>query len=114
MKKLSLALILLLIVISCRKDNNTCGCKDPLTDLSWLSELKNSITNCTCEVSIFQATYKKETVFYTIMSDPLCNSNANIAIADCKGTILKIYTSAAGEFSDEVSDRKLLYKCQKN
>jgi hypothetical protein len=113
MKKLVLIFAAIVLIMSCEKHDNTCGCDDPLQDLAWLNELKSSITNCSCQVSIFQATYNKETVFYAIMNDPLCNSFGQIVLLDCEGNSLKVYELPLGDtFSNEVTDPKVLYTCK--
>ena len=40
MKKLSLVLILLVLLLSCEKKDTTCNCDNPLEELSWLKELR--------------------------------------------------------------------------
>jgi hypothetical protein len=113
MKKLFAIFVTIFLIISCEKDDNTCGCDDPMEDLAWLSELKSSFTNCSCQMAIFKATYNKQTVFYSIMNDPLCNSFGLIVISDCNGNSIKVYESPLGEtFSNEVTDRKELYTCK--
>lgn len=113
MKKLILIFVVIVLTMSCEKNDNTCDCKDPLEDLAWLNELKSSFTNCTCQMSIFQATYNNQTVFYAIMNDPLCNSNGSTVLSDCNGNSIKVYESPLGDtFSNEVTDRKELYTCK--
>ena len=114
MKKATLLPFIICLIISCEKSDNTCNCKEPLDELSWLRDLKNSLTNCTCEMSIIQATYNRQTVFFTSMTDPLCDGIINIGIADCSGKILKTYTAIDEAFETEVTDRKVLYRCSKN
>jgi hypothetical protein len=114
MKKASLLFIFINLIISCEKYDNTCNCENPLEDIAWLKELKNSMTNCYCERSIFQATYNKQTVFYTVMTDPVCDGVINISLADCNGNILKTYTALDETFTNEVTERKVLYRCKTN
>jgi hypothetical protein len=114
MKKVTLLFFAIILIMSCEKYNNTCDCKNPLEDLAWLNDLKNSLTNCYCEVSIFQATYNKQTVFYSSMTDPRCNGVINIAITDCNGSVLKTYTAIDDTFTNEVINRKVIYTCKSN
>ncbi len=114
MKKASLLFLIIILITGCEKYDNTCNCKNPLEDIAWLKELKNSMTNCYCETSIIQATYNKQTVFYKIITDPVCNSVINISIADCNGNILKTYTAIDDTFTSEVTGRKVLYRCKTN
>lgn len=105
--------IALILVMSCEKEDNTCNCDNPLEDLEWLKELKSSFTNCTCRMAIFQATYNKQTVFYSVMNDPLCDGYYPVAIRDCNGDVLKVYEPSLGEtFSNEVTDREEIFFCK--
>jgi hypothetical protein len=112
MKRLSFIFIFLVLLLSCEKKDNTCNCDNPLEELSWLKELKVSFTNCSCQISIIQATYQKQTVFYPIMNDPLCNSYQIIVLYDCSGTTIKTYTLTDHTFGDEVTGRKTIYTCK--
>ena len=112
MKKLSFIFLFLILFLSCEKKENTCNCDNPLEDLAWLKELKAGFVNCSCQVSIIQATYHKQTVFYSIMNDPLCNSYELINIIDCSGTAVKTYTLTDQTFNDEVTGRKTIYTCK--
>ncbi|HLP75269.1 MAG TPA: hypothetical protein VK155_20365 [Bacteroidales bacterium] len=112
MKKIIPIITALLLLFSCEKENNTCNCSNPLEDLPWLTNLKNSFTNCTCRITIFQANYNKETVFYSMMNDPLCNGYMQIALLNCDGDPVKTFEPPVGEtFNKEVTDRKELYSC---
>jgi hypothetical protein len=113
MKKTSFIFLFIILFFSCEKYDNTCDCKDPLEDLAWLKELKNSMTNCSCRLSIIQATYHKQTVFYSIMNDPLCNSLGAIILWDCNGNSITSYEPPIGEtLSSEVKDTKVIYTCK--
>jgi hypothetical protein len=112
MKKLSFLLVLMVLLLNCEKNDNTCNCNDPINDLAWLKDVKNSFTNCTCEMSVIQATFNKQTVFYTAMTDPLCDGVGVYIIFDCKGDSIKSYTSGVQTFYDEVTNRKILYRCK--
>jgi hypothetical protein len=113
MKKLILIFIAFILIMSCEKHDNTCDCDDPLEDLAWLNELKSSFTNCTCQMSIIQATYNKQTVFYSIMNDPECDGYDQIVLLDCNGNSIKVYEPPIGDtFNNEVTARKVLYTCK--
>lgn len=100
-------------MMSCEKLDKTCKYDNPLEDLQWLKDLKSSLTNCGCEISIFQATYNKETVFYDAITDPRCNSIFNITLRNCSGDTIKTYDySLLENFNTEVTDRKGLYSCK--
>jgi hypothetical protein len=115
MRKSSLIFVILIIIFSCEKKDIICNCNNPLEDIAWLKELKASFTNCTCQISIFQASYDKQTVFYSLMNDPLCNGiTQQISILDCTGAALKTYSQNDQTFSTEVTDRKVIYSCKTN
>jgi hypothetical protein len=112
MKRLSIIFVFLVLLLSCEKNDNTCNCNDPITDLAWLKELKNSFTNCFCEMSIIQATYNNQTVFYVAMTDPLCDGIQNIELLDCKGDSIKTYEPGDQAAYNEITNRKVLYRCK--
>jgi hypothetical protein len=115
MKKLIIIIGFLILLLSCEKNDKTCNCNDPLKDLVWLQELKTSLTNCTCEMSVIQATYNNQTVFYTAMTDPLCNSNIQTYILyDCTGNTIKSYQSGDQAMDGKVTNLKVLYRCKTN
>jgi hypothetical protein len=114
MKKTTTCLALLLLIFSCEKSGNTCNCDNPLEDLAWLKEVKDSFTNCACEISIFQATYKEKTVFYTTVTDPLCNSFSPIVLIDCTGTAIKSFEPNTAPIGTEITNRTVLYRCKTN
>ena len=78
----------------------------------WVSELKN----CTCKISIFQAEYNGETVFWQLMNDPLCQGViANIPVFNCLGEkilVLEDFESWTN-FTSKVSEIKIIYSCTK-
>ena len=112
MKKIFLIFVTFILILSCEKNDKVCNCNNPLEDLPWLKELKASFTNCTCQISIIQATYSKQTVFYPIMNDPLCNSYQQINLFDCSGNTLKTYTTTDQAFGSEVTNQKVIYTCK--
>jgi hypothetical protein len=115
MKHIYFVVMLSLILISCEKDGDSipeCNIQDPIEELDWLKEMKNSLTNCTCQVSIVQGTYRRKTVYYLIMNDPLCNSVFGVTILDCHGDEVKKY--GVGDemaFNREVDLVDFLYTC---
>jgi hypothetical protein len=111
MKKSAPIIVILLLLMSCEKHNNTCDCDNPLVELTWLSNLKNSLTNCFCETSIIQASYMKQTVFYVAVTDDLCNTIFEVTILDCSGNIVKNYKTV-DTFTNEVTGQKVLYRCR--
>ena len=112
MKKNFLIFAIFILLLGCEKVDKVCNCNNPLEDLPWLKELKASFTNCTCQISIIQATYSKQTVFYPIMNDQLCNSYQQINLFDCSGNTLKTYTTTDQAFGSEVTNQKVIYTCK--
>jgi hypothetical protein len=104
----------MILVMSCEKKENECNCNNPIEDIAWLRDLKSSFTDCTCEMTIFQGTYKNETVFYSAMSFFSCDGYYPIVLRNCSGDAIKTYEPPLGEsFEDEVTNRKALYSCSK-
>lgn len=108
------------ITLSCEKECecannsliNACSAEDPINDTQWLVDLKHSITNCSCQVSIMKGTYLGyKTVFYSIMNDPLCNGYREILLLDCYGEVIKVFEDVS-EFGEQVSHSTPLYTCK--
>jgi hypothetical protein len=112
MKNATLIFAIFILLLSCEKTDKICNCNNPIEDLPWLKQLKSSFTNCTCQISVFQAAYKKQTAFYQMMNDPLCDGYQQIVLLDCNGNILKSYTPNDQAFSDEVTNRKIIFTCK--
>ena len=112
MKKLTIIISFLVLLLGCEKSVKTCNSDDPLKDLAWLQEVKTSLTNCSCEMSIIQATYNKQTVFYTAMTDPICNGIYPIVLRDCTGDIVKSYESLNQVKDNDITNIKTLYRCK--
>jgi hypothetical protein len=104
-----------IILTSCKKDNNTlpeCNVEDPIEEFDWLKEVKNSFTNCSCWISILQGRYKGGTVYYTMITDPVCNSVFEVTLWDCNGNIVREYKTGENEiFGNEVELVRNLYTC---
>jgi hypothetical protein len=112
MKHILVISVFLVLLFSCEKDLDTCDSENPLEEIAWLRDLKASITNCSCEVSIIQAIYKSSTVFYVAITDPACNSVFNANLLDCSGNIVKNYPNADETFQREVTERQVIYSCK--
>ncbi len=115
MKKL-LTLVLLLFLFGCSKEDrykNSCNAETPF-EMEWFSEWISDLQNCACTVSVFQAEYDGETVFWQMMTDPLCNGVIeNITVRCCIGcelTVLEDY-DALVEFQQKITSMKIIYQC---
>lgn len=117
MKKLSLILLVLFFAVSCGKDDDSnksaCNYTNPIEELSWLKAIKNSMTNCSCEMSILQATYNQQTVFYVSMTDPLCDGLQTTILLNCEGKIVEvIQPEKFQEFLSKITSIRNLYRCK--
>jgi hypothetical protein len=112
MKKSLLISLVMLFILSCEKKENVVPCNTAVENLQWMNELKASFTNCTCQISVFQAVYLKQTVFYWLMNDPLCDGVQKIYLYDCSGNIVKHYPIPDQTFTDAVTDRKVIFTCK--
>lgn len=103
-------------LLSCQKDkslNNTLS--DPLNELEWLKDVKESLNNCSCQISILQGTYQNQTVFFILMNDPLCNGAQNIILMNNEGNVVKEYhNDEINEYYNEVEITKTLYVCKED
>jgi hypothetical protein len=117
MKQLLLILVMPFVLISCgnateEKEVKTEACtfQDPVKELSWLNDVKNSLSR-NYQVSIFQAVYQNQTVFYTRITDPAYNTVFSISLCNCEGKIIKSYTQNDQiQFTKEVTGAKVLYR----
>jgi|WetSurSiteA1Bulk_404760.scaffolds.fasta_scaffold32153_2 hypothetical protein len=104
-----------LILFGCEKNENTipeCNVENPLEELDWLKEVKNSLTNCTCQISILQGNYREKTVFYIMNTDPVCNSVFHVVLWDCNGDVVKEYKPGQFDaYSKEVELIDNIYTC---
>jgi hypothetical protein len=110
--------IALLALISCTDDDRKNGLQtcnfDSIESHPWLIELKNSMTNCSCELSIIQGTYRNQTVFFGALTDPLCNGLNTPILFNCEGRPIKSFSDSAAdqkELTDNVTRDKVLYRC---
>lgn len=117
MKQLGFLVILSVLIVNCSKDEKTpvtdCNTENPIEELGWLRELKDTLTNCTCQISIIQGTYRNQPVFYLALTDPLCNGISIPTLFNCEGKPIKKYTADDFQnFSREVTLDSVLYSCK--
>ena len=69
---------------------NACTAEDPL-ELEWMQDFVETLEcgKYSCRVSIMKSTYNGESVFYELMTDPLCNGVNEIKLYDCYGNVIK-------------------------
>lgn len=114
--KRTLILMLLIFFFGCSKEDrygNSCNPENPL-EMDWMSEWIGKLQNCACTISIFQAEYEGNPVFWQLMTDPLCSGVIeNITVHCCIGCellVLEDYDDLV-EFQNKVTDLKIIYNC---
>jgi hypothetical protein len=112
MKKIIVLFVFFSLILSCEKTDRVCNSENPLEDLVWLKELKSSFTNCICEMSILQASYKGQTVYYSAMTDPLCDGYYPVILLDCSGAAVKTLEPNDPAVANEISNREVIYRCK--
>ncbi|WP_320052180.1 hypothetical protein [uncultured Acetobacteroides sp.] len=117
MKKFLVLFILAFLFMGCAKNaivtTNACNSANPIEEVDWLKAMKNSLTNCSCEMSIIQGTYNNQTVFFTMITDPLCNSVNMPTLYSCEGKVVRVFNETDyREFNDKVTTVKVLYRCK--
>ena len=115
MKRL-LVFILIIFLTGCEKEDETgtvCNPENPF-QMEWFKEWIAELQKCACTISIFQAEYNDETVFWQLMTDPLCQTViTEIQVYGCNGyelLLLNDYNDLV-EFYKQVSDMKIIYNC---
>jgi len=115
MKKI-IFLFVIVLISGCSKEDrykNSCNAENPF-EMGWFQEWISDLQNCACTISVFQAEYEGETVFWQLMTDPLCNGvTENITVRCCIGCELKVLEdlSAIVEFQKKVTNMKIIYQC---
>ncbi len=103
------------VLAGCEKSKDTipeCNVDNPIEELTWLKDVKDALTNCTCQISIFQGKYEGKTVFYLMDNDPLCNSVFHVVLWDCNGEVVREYKPGENDtFFSEVELVYNLYTC---
>ena len=114
MKTKILIALLSITLLSCKKETqNACKCNNPIENVSWMKELKGSMTQCACEMSIIQGTYNQQTVFFIAGTDPLCNGIDTPVLFDCNGNIVRSFNTCDYlDFYKLVTRNKVLFRCK--
>lgn len=114
--KQCLLILLLICFLGCSKDktnNKECNPENPF-EMKWMTEWIVDLQNCACTISIFQAEHEGETVFWQLMTDPLCQVViTDIAIHNCVGKEILIIANYNDliDFQKKVSNMKIIYNC---
>ena len=116
-EKLCFFVALAFLLVNCGKDEkssvNDCNTENPIEELSWLKTVKDSLTDCPCQISIMQGTYMDQTVYYLALTDPLCDGIAIPTLFNCSGKAVKQYTQDNYmDFSNQVRFDSVLYSCK--
>lgn len=114
MKHLIFIFTAALLLSSCKSEQievkNACNSGNPMDEVIWLKNLKSSIDKSACDVSIVQGTYNNQTVFFTLITDPLCNSVNMPTLYNCEGDIVRTFNiNDYKEFNNLVKTVKILY-----
>jgi hypothetical protein len=102
----------LMLIFSCEKDKsipNTCNVKNPTTDLEWMVNDIKFIEQLKPEesqyISISMATYKGESVFFSIYCDPTID--AIFPVRNCSGETIGYW----GEIpQEELKDQQVIWR----
>ncbi len=112
-------LLLPLLIVSCNDDKksntNACNSTESIDKVQWLEELKESMTDCSCERSIIQGTYQSQTVFFIALTDPLCNGIDTPTLYNCEGIEVRAFTTSQSDqedLSENVARDTVLYQCK--
>ena len=114
-----LALIILIYGLSgCayeEVDTSRCNPENPL-EMEWMAVWIGELQHCICIISIFQAEYSGEPVFWQLTNDPLCQSIIDkVSVFNCLGEeilVLKNYQDWI-DFNEQVTCQKIIYSCPK-
>ena len=113
-----MSVILTLGVAGCtddKFDTNACTSADSIDGVAWIEELKESMTNCTCEISIIKGTYEDQTVIFIALTDPLCNGIDTPTLYNCQGKEIRSFTTSTAdqkELREKVTRDTAMYRCK--
>lgn len=114
------SIILIVCSVSCNDDKNVnanaCNATGSIDNVPWIVDLKKSMTNCTCEVSIIKGTYEGQTVIFIALTDPLCDGIDTPTLYNCNGKEIRSFTDSASdqkELRDNVTRDSVIYRCKR-
>ena len=115
MKNIIINFVVVFIIASCVSEKPTESCNpDNPFEMEWLQKWIEELQHCVCTISVFQAEYKGEPVFWQLMNDPLCESIiTNVSVVNCWGEEILVLISYADwiEFNKHVNKGKIIYSC---
>jgi hypothetical protein len=117
---ISVLLITYVILSGCTDEDhdletqNACNSDNPIENVTWIKNMKNSLTNCTLELSIIKGTYEGQTVFFTGITDGLFDGiYAPSVLYDCNGELVRTFTiDDFQDFYGNVTRDTVLYRCK--
>jgi hypothetical protein len=111
------SIILTAISASCVDDpinTNACMTTESIDTILWIAELKNSMTDCTCEQSIIKGTYNGEAVIFIALTDQVCNGIDTPTLYTCYGKEIKSFSDSPADqkdLHDNLTRDIVLYRC---
>lgn len=106
--------LIVLVALACNDKKEAVMTKsdNPLEELTWLKNMKDSLHDCACDISIFEGKYNNQVVYFKMMNDPLCNSVFSVTLRNYKGEVVKTYGyQELDVFAEDVTDMEKLYTC---
>ena len=119
MKKVIVIILTCCFCWTCNRqdtDPYRCNPENPF-EMKWMQDWIEELQQCICIISVFQAEYMGETVFWQLMTDPLCQSVINnVPVVNCMGEEILILENYQDwmDFNENVTERKIIYSCPNN
>ena len=95
--------------------SKTCSVSD-IQIVKLIDDLKSSLTNCGCDISIIQGRYGGQTVFFTAINDPACDSINTPTLYGCDGEVVRVFTTSERDqrdLAERVTWEQVIYTCSK-
>jgi hypothetical protein len=113
MRKISIILVVTMSLFACKKDNQD-NSEINIEEQKWFIDLKTTCdANAICFTHIVKSLYKKDTVYYSVLSGPLCDPVFHIVLLNQNGIVIKEYNyNDISAFNNEVEYIKTVYRCE--
>jgi hypothetical protein len=116
MKKVLVCLLILIGILSCRKEEsfNKEEFLAALSQKEWFQQMKVPCDeNTICRTYIYMAVYNHEPVVYSIVSGALCDPRLFFQLYNVEGEKVKTYSDEEqlSAFEKEVTHPELIYSC---